>query len=214
LRQRLPDAIIKTMNVNGENNKNYFDNFPLTAVFPRWLFALAEMGLGSYFVFKFGFNSGLIFLIYGFVSMFVLLPLTRCSRCFYYGKICNFGLGKWAAWFFPESEEKVFSSAYGYSILLWPLRIIPMGLGLIPIIGVIRNGLSVPSGEFADMGQTVIAGLQVIPHGLFVIYLLIIFLHRKYYRSRSCPRCYHKSDCPVYDKNSLLGTKDRYDSVL
>jgi len=208
LLQRPRDAIIESMNANGEHKEKYFDNFPMTAVLPRWLFALAEMGLASYFVFKFGFRSGLIFLIYGFVSVFALLPLTRCNRCFYYGRVCNFGLGKWAALFFPESGEKVYSSAYGYTILLWPLRIIPMGLGLIPLVGVIRNGLSVPSGNIGDMAQTIILSLQVVPHGLFIIYLLLIYLHRRFYRSRSCPYCYHKPDCPVYNKNSLLGTKD------
>jgi hypothetical protein len=196
------------MNTDGEQREKYFDDFPITLVVYRWLFALAEMGLASYFVFKFGFRSGLIFLIYGFVSVFVLLPLARCNRCFYYGKVCNFGLGKWAALFFPESAEKVYSSAYGYTILLWPLRIIPIGLGLIPIIGVIIGGLSVPSGNLGDMGQTIISSLRVVPHGLFIIYLLIIYLHRKFYRSRSCPRCYHKPECPVYDENALLGTKD------
>ncbi len=195
------------MNSNKDNKAEYFENFPLTVVFPRWFFALAEMGLASYFVFKFGFRSGLIFLIYGFVSVFVLLPLTRCIRCFYYGRVCNFGLGKWASLFFPESKDKIYSSAYGYTILLWPLRIIPLGLGFIPIIGVIRFGLSVPSGEIGDMANALISSLRVIPHGLFVIYLLVIFLHRRYYRSRSCPRCYHRKDCPVYDKNSLIETR-------
>lgn len=198
------DTIIKEMSPNGNNSKPYFDNFPLSTVIPRWIFALTEMGLASYFVFKFGFRSGLIFLIYGFVGIFVLLPLTRCNRCFYYGKVCNFGLGKWASLFFPESGEKVYSSAYGYTMLLWPLRIIPIGFGLIPIFGLIRGGLSVPSGELSDMVGTIISGLEIVPYGLFVVYLLVIYLHRKYYRSRSCTRCYHISDCPVYDKNSLL----------
>jgi hypothetical protein len=192
------------MNLTEDSNRRYFDNFPLSAVIPRWIFALTEMGLASYFVFKFGFQSGLIFLIYGFVGIFVLLPLTRCTRCFYYGKVCNFGLGKWVPLFFPESKEKVYSSAYGYTILLWPLRVIPIGLGIIPIIGAVRNGLSVPGGEFGDMVNAFLISLQFFPQGVFVIYLIVIYLHRRYYRSRSCIRCYHISDCPVYDKNSLL----------
>ncbi|UCC79694.1 MAG: hypothetical protein JSW64_15755 [Candidatus Zixiibacteriota bacterium] len=202
------DAIIIEMSPEKDNKTEYSDNFPLATIIPRWIFALTEMGIASYFVFKFGFRSGLIFLVYGFVSVFVILPLTRCNRCFYYGKVCNFGLGKWASMFFPRSDDTVYSSAYGYTILLWPLRIIPLGLGLIPILGVIRFGLSVPSGEIGDMAGAVVSNLQLIPHGLFVIYLLVIFLHRKYYRSRSCSRCYHRSDCPVYDKNSILGTGD------
>lgn len=191
-----------------------YENYPREKILVRWLFALAEMGIASYFVFNFGFRTGLIFLIYGFVGIFVILPLSRCIRCYYYGKFCNFGLGKWVSLFFPESKDKKFASAYGFTVFLWPLRIIPLGLGIIPIIGVIRYGLNIPSGYPLDMAKAVITSLRIIPHGLFVIYLAVIYLHRKYYRSKSCPGCHHKTDCPVYDKKALLGTMDKSSSVL
>lgn len=191
-----------------------YENFPWSRIAARWIFALAEMGIASYFAFDFGFRTGLIFLIYGFVGIFVLLPLARCVRCYYYGKACNFGLGLWAAAFFPESRDKRFASAYGFTIFLWPLRIIPLGLGVIPILGVIRYGLSIPSGYAIDMLEAMVMNLRIVPHGLFVIYLAVIYLHRKYYRSRSCSRCHHKIDCPVYDKKALLGTPGDKSSVL
>jgi hypothetical protein len=209
----MPYAIIEPMDADNRERGKYFVDFPLNVILPRWFFALTEMGIATYFLFKFGFRWGIIFLIYGFVAIFVLLPLTRCNRCFYYGRNCNFGLGKWAALFFPESSEKIYSSAYGYSILFWPLRLIPIMLGLVSIVGVIRNSFYVPSGEMGDIAGAFISGLEVIPHGLFVFYLLIIYLHRKYYRSRSCTRCYHKLDCPVYDKSALLETKAGNNSV-
>lgn len=197
-----------------KNNSEIYENYPLRRILIRWFFALAEMGIASYFVFNFGFRSGLFFLIYGFVGIFVLLPLARCIRCYYYGKLCNFGLGKWVAVFFPEAKEKKFASAYGFTIFLWPLRIIPLGLGIIPFIGVIRYGLTIPSESPVDMLMAIVWSLRIIPHGLFVIYLAVIFLHRKYYRSRSCSHCHHKTDCPVYDKNVLLGTLGKSGSVL
>jgi len=208
------DAIIINMADEGKGNMEIYDNFPWRKIAARWVFALAEMGIASYFVFDFGFRTGLIFLIYGFVGIFVLLPLARCIRCHYYGKACNFGLGLWAAVFFPESRDKRFASAYGFTIFLWPLRIIPLGLGIIPILGVIRYGLNIPSGYVVDMLEAMVTNLRIIPHGLYIIYLAVIYLHRKYYRSRSCPRCHHKIDCPVYDKKALLGTPDDKSSVL
>ena len=84
-----------------KSNSGYLERYPVGRIIPRWIFALSEMGLASSLVFDFGFKTGLLFLIYGFVGIFVILPLTRCIRCYYYGKVCNFGLGKWAAFFFP-----------------------------------------------------------------------------------------------------------------
>jgi len=190
-----------------------YENYPLSKILARWFFALTEMGIASFIVFDFGFRWGLLFLIYGFVGIFVLLPLARCIRCYYYGKACNFGLGKWAAVFFPEAQEKKFASAYGFTIFLWPLRIIPIGLGIIPIIGVIRFGLTIPPDYPVGMLEAMVSNLRTVPHGLYVIYLAVIYLHRKYYRSRSCPNCHHKIDCPVYDKKALLGTLDKGGSV-
>ena len=202
------------MDTDSRDRGKYYINFPYRIVIARWLFALAEMGLATLFVFKFGFISGVIYLIYGFTAVFVILPLTRCNRCFYYGKICNFGLGKWAAAFVPESEEKIYSSAYGFSILFWPLRIIPIMTGLIPIIGLIRGSLLIPSGEIGDMAEFFFSGLRIIPEGLFLIYLLVLYFHRKYYRAKSCTRCYHKTDCPVYDKKALLETRTGDNTVI
>jgi hypothetical protein len=195
------------------SNRPYLENYPLGRIIPRWIFALLEMGLASSLVFDFKFKTGLLFLIYGFVGIFVVLPLTRCVRCYYYGRICNFGLGQWAAFFFPEASEKNFPSAYGYSVLLWPLRIIPMGLGIIPFIGAIRNGLAAPADGMGETLGAIIGGIGIFPHGIFIIYLLVIFMHRRYYRSKSCTACYHKHNCPVYDKEALAGTFERAGSV-
>ena len=196
-----------------ELNGGYLDRYPLSRILPRWIFALLEMGLACSLVFDFGFRMGLLFLIYGFVAIFVVLPLTRCIRCHYYGRVCNFGLGKWASFFFPEASEKNFPSAYGYSMLLWLLRIIPIGLGVIPFIGAIRNGFGAEEGIPGGTIGAIFSAVGFFPHGIFLIYIFVIFLHRKYYRSQSCTRCYHKHDCPVYNKEALVGTFKNFGSV-
>lgn len=158
------------------------DNYPLGIIAMRWLFIAAEMVLATYFAFTLTmFNMGFLFLIYGFISAFVLLPLIRCTRCYYYGKRCNFGWGKLVALFFPKADGGSFSSQYGYSLIFWPLRIIPIGAGFIKIIDGFMN-------EFA-----------FVPQGLLGIYFLVLFLQRKFYRKMACSRCRQRSICPVYD---------------
>jgi hypothetical protein len=196
-----------------DSNQPYLERYPLSRILPRWIFALLEMGMASSLVFDFKFRLGLLFLIYGFVAIFVVLPLTRCIRCHYYGLACNFGLGKWASFFFPVASDKKFPSAYGYSILLWILRIMPIGLGIIPFIGAIQNGLAVQPGGFINIIEAMASRIEIFPHGVFAIYLLVIFLHRKYYRSQSCTKCFHKHDCPVYNKEALVGTFNDIGSV-
>lgn len=206
--------LLNAMNANIENGGKHLNSFPFSVIITRWVFALTEMGIASYFVFKFGFQTGLLFLVYGIVCVFVLLPLIRCARCFYYGKRCNFGLGKWASLFFPEAEEKSFMPVYGYAMVFWPLRLMPIGLGIIPFLGVLRNAFYISSDGSVDFFSAFISGFGYFPHAVFIIYLLVIFLHRIYYRSRACSRCRQKPDCPVYDINILRGTFKKPDSFI
>ena len=130
---------------------------------------------------------GFIFLIYALVSAFVLLPLIRCVRCGYYGKRCNFGWGVMVSKLFPRAENSPYQSTYGYTILLWPLRIIPIGAGILKII------------------DGILGGFSVIPQGLFGIYLGVILIHRVFYRARACRRCRQRTICPVYDIAAMKG---------
>jgi hypothetical protein len=172
---------------NSKTKKTLLDSYPYRIIFTRWFFAAAEMGLASYFVFSFHFQLGFLFLIYGLVCVFVLLPLIRCVRCGYYGKRCNFGWGVMISRLFPKAEGESFFSAYGYTVLIWPLRIIPLGVGFLRII----DGF---------MG-----GFHFVPQGLLGIYLLVMIIHRRFYRARACTRCRQKDVCPVYDVSCMRG---------
>lgn len=157
------------------------DKYPYRIILARWFFAAAEMGLASYLVFCFKFDIGLLFLIYGFVSAFVLLPLIRCVRCYYYGKRCNFGWGILVSKLFPRVDGDSYYAIYGYSFLFWPLRIFPIGAGLLTVL------------------DGVLGGFKFFPQAIFGIYLVVLFLHRRYYRSIACRRCHQNAVCPVYD---------------
>jgi hypothetical protein len=63
--------------------------------------------------------------------MEINLLRTRCTRCYYYGKVCGFGKGKIAAALFAKDEEHEFTGAEISFIKLIPDLLI----SLIPIIG-------------------------------------------------------------------------------
>ena len=157
------------------------DTYPWSKILPRWFFGAAEMGLSVFLVLRFHMYIGLFFAAYWVLSMFALLPLIRCTKCYYYGKRCNTAWGVWAGLAFTQGEQKYFQAGYALSFILWPLRFIPIGLGVLGL----RNGLA------------------FVPDGLFGIYLAIILLHRLYYRSANCPVCVQQENCPVYNPHVL-----------
>jgi hypothetical protein len=158
-----------------------FDIYPKRIVFIRWLFLSVEAVLALYFVFSFQTILGIIFLAYGVVCLFLIYPLFRCVRCGYYGKRCNFGWGRfWVSKLFPKDDGGHFGDNHGWSMLFWPLRIIPIVLGL------------------RELPLWILGKFSFTAHGLFIIYLAILFLHRRFYRARACTRCHQMAICPIY----------------
>jgi hypothetical protein len=43
-----------------------------------------------------------------------------------------------------------------------------------------------------------------LPHSILGLYLLVIFVHRKFYRASSCSRCQMRDSCPAYDSRAVL----------
>jgi hypothetical protein len=160
---------------------NRYDTYPWFKIWPRWFFGLIEIGISVYLLITFKMYLGLAYTAYWIVSLFVLLPLIRCVHCYYYGKRCNTAWGLFAGFAFPKGETKYFQSGYALTFILWPLRILPIGLGLLGLID----------------------GFSFVPDGLFGIYIVVILLHRLYYRSANCRVCYMQSECPVYNPHVL-----------
>ncbi|MCD6162680.1 MAG: hypothetical protein J7K40_09750 [candidate division Zixibacteria bacterium] len=165
-----------------ENCEQGLDVFPWLRILPRWIFGAAEIGLAVYLVITFHLDIGLVYCAYWVFSLLVLLPLLRCTKCYYHGKRCSSGWGIYSGFIFPQGEQVYFQAGYGFTILLWPLRLAPIGLGLLNLMdGVVFN-----------------------PDGLFGIYIAVIIIHRLYYRLISCPACCQKETCPVYN-SAVLG---------
>jgi hypothetical protein len=157
------------------------DSYPWSKILPRWLLGGIEIGISIYLVIGFHMYFGLAYAAYWIFSLFVLLPLIRCTKCYYYGKRCNTAWGLWARFAFPPGDQVYFTAGYALTFLLWPLRFFPIAFGLLNTIG----------------------GFTFIPDGLFGIYLVAIILHRLYYRRVNCPVCYQQGICPVYNPHIL-----------
>lgn len=158
-----------------------YDSYPWSKILPRWLWGTGEIGISIYLVITYKMYFGLFYAAYWIFSLFVLLPLIRCIHCYYYGKRCNTAWGLLAGFAFPRGEAKYFQSGYALTFMLWPLRLLPIAIGALNLID----------------------GILFMPDGLFGIYILIIILHRLYYRTANCPRCYQQSQCPVYNPHIL-----------
>jgi hypothetical protein len=169
------------------------DRYPWRVVFVRWALLAIEAFIGIYFVLNMRLELGIIFIVYGVVCLFLLLPIIRCVRCAYYGKRCNFGWGVWVAKIFPRDEVNSQTAFYGYTLLFWPLRIIPILLGFMKFLG---GFTMVIAGRFEEF--------HLVPHALFLIYIAALILHRPFYRSVSCPKCHERLQCPVYNSRAML----------
>jgi hypothetical protein len=158
------------------------DTFPFSKILPRWILGAAEIGLSIYFVISFHYYLGLFYGAYWIFSLFVLLPLIRCTKCYYYGKRCNTAWGLLAKFAFPRGETVYFQAGYALTVLLWPLRFFPFAIGLLGLIG----------------------GITLEHDGLFGAYIVIILLHRLFYRLANCPVCHQQEICPVYNPEVLM----------
>ena len=164
-----------------ENTKQQVENYPWIKIVPRWVLGAIEIGISIYLVINFHSMFGLLFSAYWVLSLFVFLPLIRCTKCYYYGKRCNTAWGLLAGFAFPKGNQVYFQTGYGLTIILWPLRLMPIGIGLLKLLD----------------------GFTIDADGLFGLYLIIIFLHRLFYRTANCPVCKQKDICPVYNPHVL-----------
>ena len=163
------------------SNHQPIDTYPWAKILPRWILGIVEVGLSIYIVINFHQVLGLVFCAAWILALFVMLPLLRCTKCYYYGKRCNTAWGLITKFMFPPGDQVYFQSAYGLTFIFWPLRIIPLGLGALTLLGDFKFN----------------------PQGLFLIYVGAMILHRLYYRAANCPVCRQKAVCPVYNPHIL-----------
>jgi len=111
--------------------KDGWNHYPLWWVFGANLFFFAIWTLGAWILFPLRLGrfplATVIYLVLIVVFIWVFLKKHNCTTCYYYGKRCNLGWGRFTALFFKKDS--------GRPELGQQLSIIYAVLPLIPILG-------------------------------------------------------------------------------
>lgn len=120
---------------------------------------------------------GWIYLAFAFIMVYFVLRKIVCTNCYYYGKRCPIGWGKWTALFFKKGDIEKFSSSIG-------IKLAPLTYGLLsflPLVFIIVSMIK----HFS------------IPKLITLILLLLIsFYSGSISRAKSCVGCKMRLMCP------------------
>jgi hypothetical protein len=139
-------------------------------IFWARLFFLIEAGFSLFLVFFARMEFGIVYLIYALICVFLLMPLFRCAQCDYYGRRCSYGWGKLASKMVRDEYRGLFKNQTGLNIIFWPLRLVPILLGIKSIL----ESIATDTFDFRN-------------YYVFGAYLLILLLQKLIFKSRVCP---------------------------
>ena len=165
------------MNREAEEPKDFAfcHSYPKFVIIIRWIILGGAFALGIYILTSINQLLGLAYVIYSLVVLTLILPLSRCSSCFYHGKACNTGWGKVAAYLFPKGDESKFVRHYDYAIFIHLLWIIPLLTSFFQLV-LARNLLALV---------------------VFGVYLFVLLLEKITLKKLACSRCRHREFCPA-----------------
>ena len=89
------------------NKSKCYENFPLWIILLSNLISITIYSVGLYIILQFGVLFATLFVAYIILIEFRLLTKS-CRYCFYYGKMCAFGRGKFCALFFKRGNPEKF----------------------------------------------------------------------------------------------------------
>ena len=173
------------MNNQAEKGKFIFcDTYPKHVIIIRWIILMVAFALGIYILADIKDLLGVVYVIYSLTALTLILPLSRCVSCFYYGKACNTGWGKVAAYLFPKGmnhmahtkgDESKYIEHYNYAILLHLLWMVPLLAAFFQLLRK-RNMLVLI---------------------IFLAYLVILLLEKVVLKKLACLRCRQREFCPA-----------------
>ncbi|UCB51793.1 MAG: hypothetical protein JSV10_07345 [Candidatus Zixiibacteriota bacterium] len=150
-------------------------SYPKPVIVIRWVILGGAFALGIYIMTSIKEVLGLAYVIYSLVVLTLILPLSRCTSCFYHGKACNTGWGKVAAYLFPKGDESKFVDHYDYSIFIHLLWIIPLLASL-----------------FQLARERSLLALAVV-----LAYAFVLSLEKIALKKLACSRCRQREFCPA-----------------
>jgi len=159
---------------NKEQSFFYYKSYPWFIIFLRLISLFSFFILGLYILLDFKEVFAYLWVLYGIFCLTLVLPLSRCVHCFYYGKFCNTLWGKVSACLFEKKDEKGYVKKSSFYILTYPLWMLPEVLVFFELL--IKKNLK-----------------YLI---LFCAFILLWFLSKLFLRWACCKRCHLKDFCP------------------
>lgn len=153
----------------------FCESYPKYIIVIRWIILLLAFALGIYILLELHHTLAILYIIYSVIALTLILPLSRCVSCFYYGKFCNTGWGKIAAYLFKKGDEARYVDNYNYVIflhLLW----------LIPLLAVFLQ---------------LVRGRNIWVLVIFVAYILVLLVEKIVLKKLCCKRCHQREFCPA-----------------
>ena len=155
--------------------ERFNESYPVSLLILRAFFGLAEGVMAVYIIFGFYDIFAYFYASYLAIAITIILPLARCTRCFYYGKVCHICWGKVASFLYPKGREELFKENFKYSVFLYPVWMIPLLVGLLQL------------ARLRSLKALLI----------FAIYLVILFISRRFLQWHAgCKRCHQRLFCP------------------
>jgi len=153
----------------------FWHTYPAWVIVARWMVLLLAFALGIYILSDIKEALGIAYVVYSLLALTLILPLSRCVNCFYYGRMCNTGWGKVAEYLFPKGDESRYVEHYNFAILLHLLWLIPL---LAAFFHLLRE-----------------RKLQALL--IFLFYLVILLVEKMVLKTLSCKRCHQRNFCPA-----------------
>jgi hypothetical protein len=157
-----------------------FSEYPKRFILGRLLFLLVIFSSGVYVFYQLKAELSFVYIFYCLLAISLVLPLSRCVFCSYYGKYCNTGWGKVARYLFPKRDEDKFSSGYDYMLFIYPVWVFPL-LGT--LVQLVRS---------RNLFWLIFSGA----------YIFVLFLEKVYLKNSACRFCSQKMICPGVPFNS------------
>lgn len=133
--------------------------------------------LGTLACWFFNPSVALVFLVFAIIMVYVVLRKLVCTNCYYYGKWCPIGWGKFSAVFFNKGNIEEFSTGIA-------VKLAPITYGLLAIVPIILIVISV----FQQFAVSKIIAL--------VLLLSVSFYSASIGRKKGCAQCKMRLICP------------------
>ncbi len=105
---------------------NPFNHYPFYIPFLRNLFNIALVSLGLWTLA--GLHPGLavVYALYCLAMVLLIMPRSRCTKCFYHGRRCSTGFGLVAGLLYSRDRCHSFTDGLWYNLFLPPVAIFPL----------------------------------------------------------------------------------------